>query len=52
VLLNIEEYRRLPATHRRIGDLLAIPGTDIPGVAGIEFETPNPRDLAIPAELS
>ncbi len=47
VLLSIEEYRRLAATRQKIGDLLAMPGAE-----DIEFEAPNLRDLAAPAELS
>ncbi len=47
VLLSIEEYRRLAATHQKIGDLLAMPGAE-----DIEFEVPNPRDLASVADLS
>ncbi len=46
VLLSIEEYRRLAATHQKIGDLLAMPG-----IEDMEFEAPNSRDLATPAEL-
>lgn len=47
MLLNIEEYRRLAATHQKIGDLLAMPG-----VEDIELTVPNPRDLPVPADLA
>ena len=47
VLLSFEEYRRLAGGHQKIADLLSMPG-----VEEIEFEIPNPRDIAQSADLS
>ncbi|MCL1825485.1 MAG: type II toxin-antitoxin system Phd/YefM family antitoxin [Betaproteobacteria bacterium] len=47
VLLSIEEYQRLTGSHRKIADLLAMPG-----VEDIELEIPPLRSLARPADLS
>ncbi len=47
VLMSIEQYRRLTASQRKIADLQAMPN-----VADVELETPRPRELARPANLS
>jgi prevent-host-death family protein len=47
VLLSIDDYRRLTEGHKKIADLLAMPGTE-----SVEFEIPELRDLAQPADLS
>lgn len=47
VLMSMEQYRRLTASQRKIADLLAMPD-----VADVELETPHPRELARPADLS
>lgn len=47
VLMSMEQYRRLTASQRKIADLLAMPD-----VADVELETPRPRELARPADLS
>lgn len=47
VLLCIAEYRRLAGGHRKIGDLLAMPGAE-----DVELEIPALRDVAKPADLS
>jgi prevent-host-death family protein len=46
VLLSIEEYRRITGGHRKIADVLAMPG-----VADIEFEPPRAAIGLRPAEL-
>lgn len=47
VLMSIELYQRITGSHKKIADLLTIPG-----VADIEFELPRSRELARPADLS
>jgi prevent-host-death family protein len=47
VLLCIEEYRRITGGHQKIADLLAMPGAE-----DVEFEIPQLRDIARPAELA
>jgi hypothetical protein len=47
VLLSIAEYRRLTGSHRKIAELLAMPG-----VEDLELKPPRPRDPARPADLS
>lgn len=47
VLMSIAQYRRMTGGHKKIADLLAMPG-----IAEMEFETPRSRELARPADLS
>ncbi|MFH0727717.1 MAG: type II toxin-antitoxin system Phd/YefM family antitoxin [Pseudomonadota bacterium] len=47
VLLNFEDYQRLIGCHRKIADLLAMPG-----IENVPLEIPKMRDLANPADLS
>lgn len=47
VLLCIEEYQRITGDHQKIADLLAMPG-----IEDVEFEIPQLRDIARPAELA
>lgn len=47
VLLSIEDYQRITGSRRKIADLLAMPG-----VEDVEFQIPQLRDLARPADLS
>ena len=47
VLLSIEEYRRLTGAHRKIIDLLAMPG-----VADVDLEIPVMADVPRPADLA
>ncbi len=47
VLLSIEEYQRLTGGHQKIADLLAMPG-----IEDAEFDIPQLRDIARPADLS
>jgi hypothetical protein len=47
VLLCIEEYQRITGGHKKIADLLAMPG-----IEDVEFEIPQLRDLARSAELA
>jgi hypothetical protein len=47
VLLCIEEYQRITGGHQKIADLLAMPG-----IEEVEFEIPQLRDIARPAELA
>lgn len=47
VLMSIAQYRRMTAGHKKIADLLAMPG-----ITEMEFETPRSRELARPADLS
>ncbi len=47
VLLTFEEYKKLTGKHTKIADLLAMPG-----IADIDFETPQLRDLAQSADFS
>ena len=47
VLLTFDEYKKLTGGRTKIADLLAMPG-----VENIEFEMPESRDLAQPADLS
>jgi prevent-host-death family protein len=48
VLLTFADYQRLTGGQDSIIDLLGLP----PGVEDAELETPRPRDLARPADLS
>ena len=47
VLMSIELYQRITASHKKIADLLAMPG-----IADVDFESPRSRDLARPVDLS
>lgn len=47
LLLSIEDYQRIAGGHRKITDLLAMPG-----IEDIELEIPQSRDPASPADLS
>jgi prevent-host-death family protein len=47
VLLSIEEYQRITGGHRKIADLLAMPG-----IEDVELEIPQLGDVALPADLS
>lgn len=47
VLLSIEDYQRITGSRRKIADLLAMPG-----IEDVEFQIPQLRDLARPADLS
>lgn len=47
VLLSFEDYQRITRQHRKIADLLAMPG-----VEDLALELASPRDLAQPADLS
>ena len=47
VLLTFAEYKKITGEHTKIADLLAMPG-----IEDIEFEIPQFRDLAQPADLS
>jgi len=47
VLLTFEEYKRITGGRTKIADLLAMPG-----IEDAEFEIPQLRDLAQPADLS
>ncbi len=47
VLLSIEAYRRITGGHRKIADLLAMPG-----IEDLELEIPQRSDLARPADFS
>ena len=47
VLMSIEHYQRITGSHKKIADLLAMPG-----IADIDFETHRSRDLARPADFS
>lgn len=47
VLLSIREYQRLTGGHRKIADLLAMPG-----IEDVELEVHRLRDLPRPADLS
>ncbi len=47
VLMSIELYQRITGSHKKIADLLAMPG-----IADVDFETPRSRDLAKPADFS
>jgi prevent-host-death family protein len=47
VLMSIEHYRRLTASHHKIADLLAMPD----GIE-IDFEVPSARELARAADLA
>ena len=42
VLLTIAEYRRLTGGHRRLGEMLAMPGSD-----EVEFDPPRLDDLGV-----
>lgn len=46
VLLSIEEYQRITGGHRKIADLLAMPG-----IEDAKLEIAPLRDLAQPADL-
>ena len=47
VLLSIREYQRLTGGHRKIADLLAMPG-----IEDVELEVHRLRDLPRPADLT
>ncbi|SCC95958.1 conserved protein of unknown function [Thiomonas sp. X19] len=47
VLMSIAQYRRMTGGHKKIADLLAMPG-----IAEMELEIPRSRALARPADLS
>ena len=47
VLLTFEEYKKITGVHTKIADLLAMPG-----IEDIDFEIPQFRDFAQPADLS
>ncbi|MGD9585090.1 MAG: type II toxin-antitoxin system Phd/YefM family antitoxin [Lysobacterales bacterium] len=47
VLMSIEHYRRITASHRKIADLLAMPG-----VAELDLQVPDSQELARAADLS
>jgi len=47
VLLTFAEYKKITGEHTKIADLLAMPGLE-----DIDFEIPQLRDLAQPADLS
>ncbi|MEJ2427253.1 MAG: type II toxin-antitoxin system Phd/YefM family antitoxin [Candidatus Thiodiazotropha sp.] len=46
VLLSIEEYQRLTDQHKSLAEVLAMPG-----IADIEVEFPQSRELPRPAEF-
>lgn len=48
VLLTFEDYQRLIGSHDSIIDLLGVAADE----TDVELETPHPRDLARPADLS
>jgi PHD/YefM family antitoxin component YafN of YafNO toxin-antitoxin module len=47
VLLTFDEYKKITGGQTKIADLLAMPGSE-----EIEFEAPQLRDPAQPADLS
>lgn len=47
VLMNMATYERLSGNHRKIADLLAMPG-----VENIDFEVVRSSELARPADFS
>ena len=47
VLLTFDEYRKITGARTRIADLLAMPG-----IEDVDFEIPQLRDLAQPADLA
>jgi prevent-host-death family protein len=47
VLMSIELYQNITGSHKKIADLLAMPG-----IADVDFEIPRSRDLARPADFS
>lgn len=47
VLLSFADYQRITGGRQKIADLLAMPG-----VEDVEFEIPQLRDLARPADLT
>lgn len=47
VLLTFSEYKKITGGHTKIADLLAMPG-----IEDTEFDLPQLRDLAQPAEFS
>lgn len=47
VLLTFDEYKKITGGRTKIADLLAMPG-----IAGIELEIPQLRDIAQPADIS
>lgn len=47
VLMSIELYQRITASHKKIADLLAMPG-----IADVDFETPRSHELARPVDFS
>jgi prevent-host-death family protein len=47
VLLTFDAYKKITGVRTKIADLLAMPG-----VANVEFEIPQSRELARPANFS
>ena len=47
VLLTFAEYKKITGSHTKITDLLAMPGGE-----DLEFDIPQLRDLARPADFS
>lgn len=47
VLLSIKDYQRIIGYHQKITELLAMPG-----IEDVEFDIPQPQDLARPANLA
>jgi len=47
VLMSIELYQNITGSHKKIADLLAMPG-----IADVDFEIPRSRDLARPVDFS
>lgn len=47
VLLTFDEYQKITGGSAKIADLLAMPG-----IEDVEFDIPQLRDLAQPADLS
>jgi len=47
VLLTFDAYKKITGVRTKIADLLAMPG-----VANVEFEVPQSRELARPANFS
>ena len=47
VLLTFAAYKKITASHAKIADLLAMPGGE-----DFEFDAPQLRDLALPADFS
>jgi prevent-host-death family protein len=47
VLMSIELYQSITGSHKKIADLLAMPG-----IADVDFEIPRSRDPTRPADFS